>query len=112
MLAMQMAAVHETTMMVARRLDRSENMIELDSTEHAFNKLTRTFASQMEALTRYRAGAEQMVTLQQVPSLMAARPSAFAQRKHIRDVVQQARTSSARRATMNTSVTSLSVCWL
>lgn len=66
MLAMQMAAVHETSMMVARRLDRSKSVVEQDSTERAFNKLARTFASQMEALTRKRAGAEQKVTLQQV----------------------------------------------
>jgi hypothetical protein len=32
----------------------------------AFNKLTRTFAMQMEALKRYRSGAEQKVTLQHV----------------------------------------------
>ena len=37
-----------------------------DSAERAFNKLTRTFAMQMEALKRYRAGAEQKVTLQHV----------------------------------------------
>jgi len=66
MLAMQMAAVHQATMMVARRFDRSENVMEQDSTERAFNKLARTFAGQMEALTRYRAGGKQKVTLQQV----------------------------------------------
>jgi hypothetical protein len=66
MLAMQMAAVHVSTMKVAKRLDRSENVIEQDSTVRAFTKLARTFASQMEARTRYRAGAEQKVTLQQV----------------------------------------------
>jgi hypothetical protein len=37
-----------------------------DSAERAFNKLTRTFASQMEALKRYRTGGEQKVTVQHV----------------------------------------------
>ena len=57
MLAAQMAAVHVTTMTFARV-----------ATVHisAFNKLTRTFAMQMEALKRYRSGAEQKVTLQHV----------------------------------------------
>jgi hypothetical protein len=32
----------------------------------AFNKLTRTFAMQIEALKRYRSGADQKVTLQHV----------------------------------------------
>src|SRR5215469_89597 len=57
MLAAQMAAVHVTTMTFARV-----------ATVHisAFNKLTRTFAMQIEALKRYRSGAEQKVTLQHV----------------------------------------------
>lgn len=57
MLAAQMAAVHVTTMAFAHVA--SANII-------AFNKLTRTFAMQMEALKRYRAGAEQKVALQHV----------------------------------------------
>jgi hypothetical protein len=32
----------------------------------AFNKLTRTFASQVEALKRYRSGGEQKMTVQHV----------------------------------------------
>jgi hypothetical protein len=43
-----------------------ENIPQQDSAERAFNKLTRTFAMQMEALKRYRSGAEQKVTLQHV----------------------------------------------
>jgi hypothetical protein len=66
MLAMQMAAVHELCMKAVWRLDRSENVIEQDSTVGALTKLTRTFASQIEALARHRTGAEQKVTLQQV----------------------------------------------
>jgi hypothetical protein len=66
MLAAQMAAVHVSAMKFARRLARVESIPQQDSAERAFNKLTRTFASQMEALKRYRTGGEQKVTVQHV----------------------------------------------
>ena len=66
MLAAQMAAVHMATMTFARRLAHVENIPQQDSAERAFNKLTRTFATQMEALKRYRTGGEQKVTVQHV----------------------------------------------
>jgi len=66
MLAAQMAAIHVASMTFARRLAHVEDIPNQDSAERAFNKLTRTFAMQMEALKRYRAGAEQKVTLQHV----------------------------------------------
>jgi len=66
MLAAQMAAVHVASMTFARRLAHVEEIPQQDSAERAFNKLTRTFAMQMEALKRYRSGAEQKVTLQHV----------------------------------------------
>ena len=66
MLAAQMAAVHVASMTFASRLAHVENIPQQDSAERAFNKLTRTFAMQMEALKRYRTGAEQKVTLQHV----------------------------------------------
>jgi hypothetical protein len=50
MLAAQMAAVHTATMTFARRLANVENIAQQDSAERAFNKLARTFASQVEAL--------------------------------------------------------------
>jgi hypothetical protein len=59
MLASQMASVHVASMAVAARLIHAERASEQDSNERAFNKLTRTFAMQMEALQRYRTGAEQ-----------------------------------------------------
>ena len=61
MLAAQMAAVHVATMTSAQRLVRADNMLMQDSAERAFNKLARTFATQMEALKRYRTGGEQKV---------------------------------------------------
>ena len=66
MLAAQMAAVHVATMTFARHLAQAEEIVLVDTAERAFNKLTRTFAMEMEALKRYRAGAEQKVTLQHV----------------------------------------------
>jgi hypothetical protein len=54
MLASQMAVVHATTMMLARRLNQSELIPQQDSAERALNKLARTFTSQMEALNRHR----------------------------------------------------------
>jgi hypothetical protein len=66
MLAAQMAAVHMASMTFARRLGHVKDISQQDSAERAFNKLTRTFAMQMDALKRYRSGAEQKVTLQHV----------------------------------------------
>ena len=66
MLAAQMAAVHMATMTFARRLANVDNIPQQDSAERAFNKLTRTYAKQMEALKRYRTGGEQKVTVQHV----------------------------------------------
>jgi hypothetical protein len=66
MLAAQMAAVHVATMTFARRLAHVENIPQQDSAERAFTKLTRTFATQMETLKRYRTGGEQKVTVQHV----------------------------------------------
>jgi hypothetical protein len=66
MLATQMAAVHELMLTYARRLAHTETIPQQDSAERALNKLARTFASQMEALKRYRTGGEQKVTVQHV----------------------------------------------
>jgi hypothetical protein len=66
MLAAQMVAVHMATMTFARRLQHVDNIPQQDSAERAFNKLARTYATQMEALKRYRTGGEQKVTVQHV----------------------------------------------
>jgi hypothetical protein len=66
MLAAEMAAVHMASMTFARCLTHVESVKQQDSAERAFNKLTRTFATQMEALKRYRTGGEQKVTVQHV----------------------------------------------
>lgn len=66
MLAAQMAAVHNATMSFARRLTYVETIQQQDSASNAFNKLARTFATQLEALKRYRSTGEQEVTVQHV----------------------------------------------
>ncbi len=66
MLAAQMAAVHTATMTFTRRLANVETIQQQDSAERAFNKLARTFTTQMEALKRYRTAGEQKVTVEHV----------------------------------------------
>jgi hypothetical protein len=66
MLATQMGAIHQATMMMARRLNHVENLQQQDSAERALNKLARTYATQMEALKRYRTGGQQKVTVEHV----------------------------------------------
>jgi hypothetical protein len=66
LLAAQMAAVHMASMTLARRLAHVDNIPQRDSASNAFNKLTRTFAAQVEALKRYRSGGEQKMTVQHV----------------------------------------------
>ena len=66
MLAAQMAAIHMATMTFARRLAHVDNIAQQDSAERAFNKLARTFTTQIEALKRYRTGGQQTVRVEHV----------------------------------------------
>jgi hypothetical protein len=66
MLAAQMAVVQLVTMTFGGRLARADTIPQQDSAERAFNKLTRTFVAQMEALKRYRNGGEQRMAVQNV----------------------------------------------
>ncbi len=59
MLAVQMGAIHQATMMMARRLNHVDNIAQQDAAERALNKLARTYATQMEALNAFaRAGSK------------------------------------------------------
>jgi hypothetical protein len=62
----QMAAVHTAMMRITGELARAENLQHQDSATRALNQLARTFTAQLEALKRYRSGAEQKVTVQNV----------------------------------------------
>ena len=66
LLCTQMAAIHQATMMMAKRLNHAENLPQQDSAERALNKLTRSFTAQMEALRMHRNGGKQTVTVQHV----------------------------------------------
>lgn len=66
LLAIQMGAIHNATMMLARRLNHVETIPQQDAAERALNKLARTYAMQMEALKRYRTGGQQKVTVEHV----------------------------------------------
>jgi hypothetical protein len=64
LLAAQMAAIHNASMSAARRLNHVDTTAQLDSNSNALNKLARTFATQMEALKRYRSSCEPAVKTQ------------------------------------------------
>lgn len=61
LLAAQMAAIHQATMVAARRLNHVETIEQQDSCSGMLNKLARAFAAQIEALKRYRSSGEQSV---------------------------------------------------
>lgn len=66
LLLTQMAATHQATMMLARRLNHVENIPQQDAAEKALNKTARTFATQMETLKRYRSKGQQVVRVERV----------------------------------------------
>lgn len=66
LLLAQMAAIHQATMMMARRLNHVENLRQQDAAERALNKLARTYAAQVEALKRYRSKGQQVVRVERV----------------------------------------------
>ncbi|WP_171171341.1 hypothetical protein [Ruegeria sp. HKCCA0370] len=66
MLAIQMGAIHQATMLMARRLNHVKTLPQQDSAEQALNKLARTFTSQVETLKKYRSKANQTVRVERV----------------------------------------------
>ena len=66
LLLTQMAATHQATMMMARRLNTVENIPQQDSAERALNKLARSYAAQMDTLKRYRSKGQQVVRVERV----------------------------------------------
>lgn len=66
MLAAQMAATHQLSMQSARRMTLATTLDGKDSAEREFNKLARTYTSQLDALKRYRAKAQQVVRVERV----------------------------------------------
>ncbi len=66
LLATQMAAVHINVMAMARNLRQARDIELRDSASNTFNKLARTFATQVEALKKYRSTGEQSIRVQHV----------------------------------------------
>jgi hypothetical protein len=66
LLAVQMTAIHNATMVAARRLNHTETILQQDSASTMLNKLARTFATQVEALKKYRSAGEQTIKVQHV----------------------------------------------
>ncbi len=66
MLAVQMAATHETAMEMLTRAKQAEMMPTLQECGSLAVKLLRTYAAQVEALGRLRRGGEQRVIVQHV----------------------------------------------
>jgi hypothetical protein len=66
LLAVQMGAIHSATMMMAKRLNHVETIPQQDSAQRALNKLALTYATQMDALKRYRTGGQQKVVVEHV----------------------------------------------
>ncbi|RWM91994.1 MAG: hypothetical protein EOR86_23165 [Mesorhizobium sp.] len=65
-LGVQMAAVHIATMKAAACLGAAKTTQAMEAHERMFNRLSRTFAAQMEALKRYRSKGEQRVYVERV----------------------------------------------
>jgi hypothetical protein len=66
MLATQMVTVHNAMMKSARSLRGSDTIPQQDSNGNLVNKLARTFATQVDALKRYRSKGEQKVVVEHV----------------------------------------------
>lgn len=66
LLLTQMAAIHQASLSMAYQLKNAKMIQHQDSAERALNKLTRTYTTQMEALKRYRATAQQTVRVERV----------------------------------------------
>lgn len=66
LLLAQMAAIHQATMTMARRLNLADNLRQQDAAERALNKLARTYAAQLDGLKRYRSKGQQVVRVERV----------------------------------------------
>ncbi len=66
MLAIQMAAAHLAVIRHSRMLAHVETLPQLEVQERTVNKLMRTFATQTEALRKYRSGGQQHVEVRHV----------------------------------------------
>jgi hypothetical protein len=66
MLAVQMATTHVALVRQGKRMARADQLPQFEAHERAYNKLARTYTTQMEALRKHRNGGKQTVTVQHV----------------------------------------------
>lgn len=66
MLATQMAAVHIALMRQSKHLAKADTIPKFEIYEKAFNRLSRTFVAQTEAIRKHRNGGQQKVTVEHV----------------------------------------------
>ncbi|WP_157085292.1 hypothetical protein [Methylobacterium sp. Leaf99] len=66
MLAVQMASTHHVAMECLARTSRASNFLELEANGVLATKLLRTYALQLETLTKLRRGGSQKVTVEHV----------------------------------------------
>jgi hypothetical protein len=62
----QMAVIHAAMMKAAGELARANTLVHQEVATRAISQLARTYTAQMEVLKRYRAGAEQPLSVQNV----------------------------------------------
>jgi hypothetical protein len=66
MLAVQMAATHVALIRAGGWLAKADTLPRLEAYSTAYNKLARTYATQMEALRKHRNGGQQKVQVEHV----------------------------------------------
>lgn len=66
MLVVQMVTTHIATMRAGKWLANSDMIPQTQAISTAYNKLARTFTTQMEAIRKHRNGGKQTVTVQHV----------------------------------------------
>lgn len=66
MLATQMAAVHIALIRQSQHLAKADTIPKFEIYEKAFNRLSRTFVAQTEAIRKHRNGGQQKVTVEHV----------------------------------------------
>lgn len=66
LLAVQMAATHVALVRAGHHLARATQLPQFEAHSTNYNKLSRTFTAQMEALRKHRTGGQQKVTVEHV----------------------------------------------
>lgn len=66
LLITQMAATHMAVVRAGRGMAMATEMRRFEAYSNTFNKLTRTYAAQMEALRKHRNGGKQVVQVQHI----------------------------------------------